>query len=133
MTDLLLDTHALIWYLEKSPNLSAAARAAITASVAAGHALYVSAVSLAEILYLEEKGRLVAGTLSRVAADLSRPGASLVEVPFTGAVVQAMTKVPRTTVPDLPDRMIAGTAVNLGVPLVTADRQIRSAGLPTVW
>ena len=33
----------------------------------------------------------------------------------------------------LPDRMIAATAKQLGLPLFTADQQIRVASLPTIW
>jgi len=34
---------------------------------------------------------------------------------------------------DMPDRMIAATAARLGLPLVTRDRQIQSAGIATIW
>ena len=81
MTDLVLDTHALIWYLEKSPKLSEAAKAAIKSSIGDGRVLYVSAVSLAEIRYLDEKGRLPTGTLGRVLAEMSRPESALAEAP----------------------------------------------------
>ncbi|MDB5301539.1 MAG: Ribonuclease VapC, partial [Phycisphaerales bacterium] len=52
MSALVLDTHALIWYLEKSPRLSGAAHAAIKAAVGSGDLLHISAISLAEIIYL---------------------------------------------------------------------------------
>lgn len=133
MSALVLDTHALIWYLEKSPALSDVARAAIKSCVMAGSALYVSAVSLAEILYLDEKGRLPTGTLLKVLAEMKRPDSGLVEASFGVAIVEAMSRVPRNVVPDLPDRMIAATALHLGLPLVTADHQIRAASLATVW
>ncbi|MDB5303630.1 MAG: hypothetical protein JWM97_1179 [Phycisphaerales bacterium] len=50
MSALVLDTHALIWYLEKSPRLSGAAHAAIKAAVGSGDLLHISAISLAEII-----------------------------------------------------------------------------------
>ncbi|HWE95701.1 MAG TPA: PIN domain-containing protein [Tepidisphaeraceae bacterium] len=133
MSALVLDTHALIWYLEKSPRLSGAAHAAIKAAVGSGALLHVSAISLAEIVYLEEKGRIAAGTFLRVVGEIGRSGSALAEVAFNSIIAEAMTRIPRDIVPDLPDRILAETALHLGVPLVTADLRIRSANLPTIW
>ena len=133
MTDLVLDTHTLIWYLEKSPRLTEPARAAIKSSLDAGHVLYISAISLAEILYLDEKGRLPSGALKKVLAEMARPDSGLVEAPFVAGMVEAMARIPRDVVPDLPDRMIAGTALHLGLPVVTADRRIRASTIPAIW
>lgn len=52
---LLLDTHALIWWFLDAPNLSAAARKAITA---AQEPVYVSAVSAYEISNKVRLGKL---------------------------------------------------------------------------
>ena len=41
--------------------------------------------------------------------------------------------MPRDVVPDMPDRIIAATAVHLGLPLITRDERIRSAGIKTIW
>ena len=38
-----------------------------------------------------------------------------------------------SVLPDMPDRMIAATALALGVPLVTRDGRMRAAPLTTVW
>jgi len=36
-------------------------------------------------------------------------------------------------VPDMPDRIIAATALHLDLPLVTRDRAIQAAGLKAIW
>jgi predicted nucleic acid-binding protein len=41
--------------------------------------------------------------------------------------------VPREQVSDLPDRIIAATALRLGVPLVTRDKKIALSIVETVW
>jgi len=41
--------------------------------------------------------------------------------------------VPRAEVPDMPDRIIAATALHLGLPLISRDRKIQLAGLQTIW
>lgn len=46
-------------------------------------------------------------------------------VPVGIEVGNALTQVPRDIVPDMPDRIIAGTALHLGLPLVTRDELIR--------
>jgi len=72
-------------------------------------------------------------TMKRILDEMALPDSALGEVPFLAAIAQAMTKIPRSAVPDLPDRMIAATALHLNVPLVTADAQIRASGIATIW
>jgi PIN domain nuclease of toxin-antitoxin system len=133
MSSVLLDTHALVWYLEKSPRLSASARAAVKACIQAGQSVYVSSITLAEVLYLDEKGRLAAGTFRRVLGEMTAVDSVFVEAPFTVAVADRMTEIPRNQVPDFPDRMIAATSLFLGVPFVTADDRVHRTGIPTIW
>jgi PIN domain nuclease of toxin-antitoxin system len=130
---LVLDTHAVIWFLADSPLLSKPAMTAIESSLAAGFPVHVSSISLAEIIYLEEKGRVLSGTFDKIIGELSRLDGGLIEAPFYSAIASIMNRVPRDIVPDFPDRIITATALHLGLPLVTADRQIRASGIPTVW
>jgi len=58
MAGLVIDTHTLVWYLTSSPRLSPKALARIEATMAAGDPVYVPAISLIEVIYLVEKGRL---------------------------------------------------------------------------
>ncbi len=133
MNSVVLDTHAAIWYLEQSPLLSASARRAIKGALGSTRPLYISAITLAEIVYLEEKGRVASGTLSRLLFALRRPHGGLVELPFNSLAAESMKRIERKFVPDMPDRMIAATALHAGLPLFTADRQIQGSGVPTIW
>jgi uncharacterized protein with HEPN domain len=45
----------------------------------------------------------------------------------------ALARIPRDQVPDLPDLVIAGTALALGLPLVTRDGKIRSSDIQAIW
>jgi PIN domain nuclease of toxin-antitoxin system len=76
---------------------------------------------------------LPAGVLARVSAKLVTPGSALTEMPVSGAVVSAMAAIPRADVPDMPDRIIAGTAVHLGLPLISRDGKIRASSVATIW
>jgi predicted nucleic acid-binding protein len=48
-------------------------------------------------------------------------------------VVDAVARVDRDSVPDMPDRIIAATAFHLGLPLVTKNKKVRAAELETIW
>jgi predicted nucleic acid-binding protein len=48
-------------------------------------------------------------------------------------VADAVHEIPWSAVPEMPDRIIAATAVHLGIPLITRDERIQSAGINTIW
>ncbi|MFN8512993.1 MAG: PIN domain-containing protein [Thermomicrobiales bacterium] len=127
------DTHALHWYLQADPHLSVAAKAILSATEAAGDQIAISTITLAEMVYLIDRGRLNAAILAQVAILLDRQSATWVAIPVDRGVVSAMARIPRAEVPDLPDRLIAATALMLGVPVVSRDRKIRSSFVSSIW
>ena len=68
------DTHALIWYLFNDPQLSHAARDAFSHAAENGSRVGVSSISLAEIVYLQEKRRIPVETFGCGVGVPSRPG-----------------------------------------------------------
>jgi PIN domain nuclease of toxin-antitoxin system len=61
MSSLVADTHTVVWYLLNDSRLSPAAREALDAASAAGDPVFVSAISVSELVYLVEKGRVPPG------------------------------------------------------------------------
>jgi PIN domain nuclease of toxin-antitoxin system len=127
------DTHTALWHLFDDARLSAPARDFIDKTAAARHRIVVSTVSLAEVVYLIEKDRLPSSAYDDLRNALADPDHVLQEAPFTVEIVDAMRQVSRAIVPDMPDRIIAATAVYFGVPVISRDRRIRSSMIQTVW
>lgn len=128
-----LDTHAAIWYLLDTSNLSDQIYSLIDGAAARGAPTYISAVSLVEVVYLVERGRIAADAFDRFVDSVGQENPSFAVVPVDSAIAAALRKIPRDAVPDMPDRIIAATAVYLGLPLVTRDRRLQSAGIKTIW
>ena len=127
------DTHAALWYLFRDARLSAAAKEFIDEAAEAPRKIALSAISLAEIVYLVEKQRIAPTAFDDIRRALSNPNHVFQEVPFTTRVVEAMRQIPRDAVPDMPDRIVAATAMFLGVPVISRDGQIRASNVKTVW
>ena len=128
-----VDTHAIIWYIFGDRRLSITAQSAIAQIASDGDQVAFSSITLAEIIYLSEKGRISALTLERLLAAVDTTDAVLVEVPFNRDVANALHLVNRTEVPDLPDRIIAATALHLAVPLISRDSKIQLSSVNTIW
>lgn len=132
--DCISDTHATIWYLFASPTLSTNAKQFMDSVAMSGGFIFVPSISIVEIIYLTEKGKLLSPTLSRIIQAINLPGGSFSNLELTFNIAQTLAQIPRQTVPDMPDRIIAATALHLNLPLVTADAKIgRLANIQTVW
>jgi PIN domain nuclease of toxin-antitoxin system len=129
----LADTHTVLWYLYNDPRLSSTAQVLLDQIEAAGDQLAMSSIVLAEVVYLIEKGRIATDAFDRILAALHRVDATLVEIPLDSFVVQAMRQINRVDVPELPDRIVAATALHLGVPVISRDRKIRASIVTTIW
>jgi PIN domain nuclease of toxin-antitoxin system len=60
------DTHAVIWYLSGSEELSSIARVVIETAERNGDDVFISAISLVEIIYLAERGSLPFRAMDRL-------------------------------------------------------------------
>lgn len=123
---IVLDTHALIWWVDGDPRLSADAQCAIDDTVSRGGRVLASAISAWEMAMLVERGRIA------LAMDLeewllgveSLDGVDIVPISSRQAV-QAVT-LPGEFHRDPADRMIVALARERNAPLVTADQKIQA-------
>ena len=132
MSGVLLDTHAWVWWLSEPAKLSPAAADAI-AGAATGEGIHVSSMSAWEVAMLVHKGRLV---LDR---EVRRWVADAVNISFVRMVpVQHHVAVNAVLLEGLHgdpvDRLLAATALDADLSLVTADRKLRDyPALTTIW
>ena len=133
MPGVMADTHAAVYYLLAQDRLSSNARAALEGAVAAGHPVYLSAISLVELVYLIEKRRLPHRALDRLIHSIEDPDGAFEVVALDAPIAKVLSQVPREDVPDMPDRIIAATAVHMNLPLVTRDHRIKASATQTVW
>ena len=95
--------------------------------------IYVSAMSLVELAYLEDKKRLEKSLVDRIFAVMS-PEFGIHSVPIDERLASVVRTVPRELVADPGDRIIVASARMLNLPLVTKDERIRASGLvECIW
>lgn len=135
MSAVVADTHALLWYLNNSPDLSAIALQALENAEQSGAAIYVPSIVLVELRYLVEKGRdITESDFQTVTTELKNPASALTLAPLDQMVAETLVQIPRAVVPDMPDRIIAATAQALSLPLVTRDMALgKLTNVAIIW
>jgi PIN domain nuclease of toxin-antitoxin system len=129
------DTHAVIWYFDSPSTLSLAAAAALDkAADDNAQRIFISAITLVEMQYLTEKGKIKASVLPRLLAEIDELEPIIEIVPIDRLLTDELAAIPRAVVPDMPDRIIAATALLLNLPLVSVDAKIRGlSNVVTAW
>ena len=131
---IVLDTHALVWWVSDSRRLGARARRAIDAAVRAKEPIGVSCISAWEIAMLVKADRL------RLAIPVDDWLAQVELLPFfeffpvdNRISLRAVT-LDGLTHKDPADRIIVATALGVGAALVTADERLQAyRPLKTIW
>ena len=133
-SSIVADTHAIVWYLSNDKKISRPAFNAIDETLVAAVPVYVSAISIVELIYLVEHRKVPREALDVLLSVLKDPATSLAVAPMDLPIAEALAEIPRDEIPDMPDRIIAATARALGLPLVSADTAIReSSSVASIW
>jgi PIN domain nuclease of toxin-antitoxin system len=131
----IIDTHALVWFVEGNKRLSKLAKALLAAT---DSQLVLPIIALAEAAVIIERRRTtipnVSGFLTRVYAD------PRIEIfPLTFEVFERSLTPEGLSISELHDRFIVSTGLHLQdlgdiIEIVTKDRTITDAGiLPVIW
>ena len=128
--DYLADTVAIVHHLRRHPAMGRQAAIIFQEADQGLHRIYLSAITLMEVLYLSEAGR-IGLHLDELVAAVSR-ASNYEVVPVDADVILAAVGI--DDVPELHDRIIVATARHLGVPILTGDRVIAaSQHVQTLW
>src|SRR2546423_7896600 len=134
MSAIVVDTHTLVWYLNNSPRLSANASAALASTEQAGEHIYIPSIVIIELRYLVEKGTITETDYQNILREIKDSTTVLTIAALDLTTADTCAQISRSTVPDMPDRIIAATALALNLPLVTCDTKIsRLSNVSIVW
>lgn len=126
----LLDTHVVVWWLTDARRVSLAARRAVTAA----RRRCVADITLREIAALHRAGRLELSDPPREWLSAAIDQLELEVVPISPEIADRSTRIAQNFHGDPADQLIAATAIELDVPLITADDKLRSSNaLRTIW
>lgn len=123
-----VDTHALIWYLTNDRKLGAQAAQIFAATERGETRLIVSAIVVAEMYYANRKNKWYPDFKATYQALRAKPYFRFVH--FKADHVLDFDS--DNTIPEMHDRIIAGLARRLNVPLLSVDLQITAAHQVTI-
>lgn len=130
------DSNALVFYLFEpgrltDPALEALAEAEDTEGISA------SVASIGDLWYVTQKrggAGIVPGAYEAIRQILADPSLNFHAEPIIHATMEHFDRIPHKQLPDPFDRFIVATAVQLHLPLVTADRAIKATGVvEVIW
>jgi PIN domain nuclease of toxin-antitoxin system len=91
MSAFVADTHALHWYVLSPEKLSITAKKAFEDAADSGDEIFISAISVIEMRYLVEKGKLVEEDFSFILKALGSSTTGLITVPIN---LQVSLRIP---------------------------------------
>ena len=121
--DYLADTVAIVRHLRHHPALGPEAKRILREADTGLHHIYLSGITLMEVLYLSEAGRIDV-PLTELVSIVSH-SRNYEIIPVDADIVLSAIGV--DDVPDLHDRIIVGTARLCNVPILTGDQVIAAS------
>lgn len=132
MDGVLLDTHALIWYLSRPELLFSQELDAIETALQRDQILCISSITIVEIIYLVEKNKIPQEAYEKLMHAVHDPITNLYVLPVDQHVASELKNISRDKIPDMPDRLIVATAQYFGMSLITHDHKIRVSGMKII-
>lgn len=122
--EVVVDSHALLWYLSKNKKLSKKASKVLTGA----SKIIVSTIVLLELLYILQKfGQ--ERKFSKLIGSLNSD--KFLIYPIDLFLVKKCAKLNKKL--EMHDRLIVATAIIMGVPLVTKDEEVSKIYSKIIW
>ena len=121
---LLLDTHVWLWRVDDEVSRMASGATALLDRCGARSNLFVSDISYWELAVKAAKGKIIFAVDTGVWLQRAEQAPGIRFQPLTRPVLLQSTRLAGAGHNDPADRMLIATAQVLGIPLITADRQI---------
>jgi len=131
---ILVDTHALVWWVSDPKRIPTKARRVLDAAVKARESVAVSSISIWEIAMLVARKRLefTIDAESWITAVEALPFFTF--IPLDNRIAVRSVELDGFPNRDPADRIIVATALGLGATVVTADSRLRGyKALATIW
>ena len=129
---IVVDTCVVLWLANAPEMLSNAARASIK-EARASDGISIADVTLYEVAYASTHNRMTVSVLP-LEVLLAQIKDNFIVLPISPGIARIAAAMPAAYPRDPMDRIIGATALDLGVPLITADRAIQnSKALPVIW
>ena len=130
MNRYVVDTHTLFWYLTASPRLGSRAKGAFDEGACGEAVVYIPAIVLAEVFYLNEKrGHPI--DFRAIYEELSGSGQMILLPLMPEDILDFETDA---SVPEMHDRIIVGVARRMDAICLSLDSQIVQSNLvTTIW
>ena len=127
--EITLDTHSLIWYVDKGLNIKLSQKALHTIKEAENTAIiYIPIIVLMELLHLVEKGKANL-SFSRLLLTLEESSNYQI-IPFDTRLLKIAQTLKGL---EVHDRIILATATLTNSPIVTKDKDMIGKGILTIW
>ena len=132
---IVLDTHALIWWVNDDQQLTDKARKAIEKEISSEDGqVFISTISAWEIAMLVQKGRLALTMDVKDWIDIVAAIEGVRFVPVDNEVAMQSARLPGEFHTDPADRMIVALARRQSIALVTSDAKIQAyKHVKTIW
>jgi len=125
----LADTVTVIRHFSETGRIGKKAKTILDAADQGKHHIYISVISMVEIMYLSEKKRIRIDLAETQAMIRDSTNYSIVDL-----TPDIVTRAQEIKFPELHDRLIIATASYLKVPILTSDKRIREIDdVETIW
>lgn len=130
---IVIDTHVLIWWLDRPEKLSTSAQKAIERS-SKEREIIISTISTWEIYLLIKRKKLTLSQEVDTWVQNVENLRSVFFVPIDNLIASKSVQLPEPIHKDPADRIIIATALINGAPLITNDRRIlKYPHVQTIW